>query len=230
VGQPRPPGSTFDAQWVSTIGVDLLAFSTLHFLQSGGINYTPLFALPVLLSSVLGPTLLALGTAASVTLLLLADAWVELAAGARGPNARFLQAGLSGSGFFLVALAGQPPGLAPGAGGAGGRTQPVRRAHADAGQRTGDRTLADGVLVVDLNGIVARPTRPPARLLAAGDAVRSAAFILAAEHAWQPLAELTHRTFAEQRRRKPTSAWSSRAASPAAARAHAAGRLGERHA
>ena len=42
--RPSPPGKTFDPQWVSTIGVDLLAFSTLQFLQAGGINYPPLFA------------------------------------------------------------------------------------------------------------------------------------------------------------------------------------------
>jgi two-component system sensor histidine kinase PilS (NtrC family) len=43
---PKPPGSAFDPQWVSTIGVDLMAFSTLQFLQAGNINYGPLFALP----------------------------------------------------------------------------------------------------------------------------------------------------------------------------------------
>ena len=64
--RPRPPGSTFDVQWVLTIGVDVIAFSLLNFLQSSGFNYTPLFALPVLLSSVLGPILLAFGTASRV--------------------------------------------------------------------------------------------------------------------------------------------------------------------
>ena len=29
--QPRPPRSTFDAQWISTIGVDVIAFSLLNF-------------------------------------------------------------------------------------------------------------------------------------------------------------------------------------------------------
>ncbi|MEO7548035.1 MAG: PAS domain-containing sensor histidine kinase, partial [Ramlibacter sp.] len=40
--RPVPRGQAFDPHWVSTIGVDLLAFSTLQFLQAGGINYTPL--------------------------------------------------------------------------------------------------------------------------------------------------------------------------------------------
>ena len=43
--RPTQTGHAFDPQWVSTIGVDLVAFSTLQFLQAGGINYTPLFAL-----------------------------------------------------------------------------------------------------------------------------------------------------------------------------------------
>ena len=30
--QPKPPGSTFDAQWISTVGIDVLAFSALNFL------------------------------------------------------------------------------------------------------------------------------------------------------------------------------------------------------
>ena len=65
LGGPRPPGQTFDAQWASTIGVDLAALSVLHYLQAGGINYVPLFALPLLLASVLSSLLLALGTAAA---------------------------------------------------------------------------------------------------------------------------------------------------------------------
>ena len=47
--RPRPPRRAFDLQWLLTIGVDVLAFSALDFLQSGVLNYTPLFALPVLL-------------------------------------------------------------------------------------------------------------------------------------------------------------------------------------
>jgi hypothetical protein len=52
--RPPRPGHAFDPQWVSTIGIDLLAFSTLQFLQAGGLYYAPLFALPVLTAAVLG--------------------------------------------------------------------------------------------------------------------------------------------------------------------------------
>jgi hypothetical protein len=75
-GAAAAPGPRFDPQWVSSIGVDLLVFSALQLLQAGGIYYAPLFALPVLMAAVLGSTLLALGTAAAVALLLLAEAWV----------------------------------------------------------------------------------------------------------------------------------------------------------
>jgi two-component system sensor histidine kinase PilS (NtrC family) len=101
--RPAPRGRSFDPQWVSTIGVDLLTFSTLHFLQTAGLNFTPLFALPVLTASVLGSTLLALGTAASVALLLLVDAWLQALHLAEFAP-RLAQAGLAGGGYFLIAL------------------------------------------------------------------------------------------------------------------------------
>jgi len=196
--RPQPPGSTFDAQWVLTIGVDVIAFSALNFLQSSGINYTPLFALPVLLSSILGPILLAFGTAASVTLLLLADAWWNSLQGLGDSNARFLQAGLSSSGFFFVALLANNLALR-----LAREELLAKRGQSAARMQTQVNelvieALADGVLVVDVNGIVRSANPASRRLLAAGDAVRNAPFILATEAAWQPLAELMHRTFVAQ--------------------------------
>ncbi|AYQ27038.1 MULTISPECIES: ATP-binding protein [unclassified Polaromonas] len=196
--RPRPPGSTFDAQWVLTIGVDVITFSALNFLQSSGINYTPLFALPVLLSSILGPILLAFGTAASVTLLLLVEAWSSSLQNLGDSSARFLQSGLSGSGFFLVALLAnhlalrlaREEQLAK-------RSQSAARMQIQVNELVVE-TLADGVLVVDINGIVRSANPASRRLLTAGESVRNAPFILATEAAWQPLAELTHHTFSTQ--------------------------------
>jgi two-component system sensor histidine kinase PilS (NtrC family) len=74
--------------------------------------------------------------------------------------------------------------------------------------------LADGVLVVDINGIVRSANPASRRLLAAGDAVRSAPFILATEAAWQPLAELMHRTFAEQSPQEADVSLNTRTATP----------------
>lgn len=49
LSKPTAQGRNFDPQWVATIAVDVIVFSTLHTLQGGNINYTPLFAMPVLL-------------------------------------------------------------------------------------------------------------------------------------------------------------------------------------
>lgn len=196
--RPRPPRSTFDAQWIFTIGLDVIAFSLLNFFHHSGINYTPLFALPVLLASVLGPILLAFGTAASVTLLLLADAsWISLQ-GAGDFNARFLQAGLSGSGFFLVAwlanqlalrLAWEEKRLK--------QSQSAARMQSQVNELV-VATLAGGVLVMDADGMVRSANPAARRLLAAQDVLYPAPFRLAAQAAWQPLSELMHRTFTLQ--------------------------------
>lgn len=195
--QPKPPGSNFDAQWVSTVGVDVLTFSALNFLQSGAINYTALFALPVLLASVLGPILLALGTAASVTLLLLTDAWWASLQLPGDSTARFLQAGLSGSGFFIVALLANQLALRLSREEKRARSsQSAARMQTQVNELVID-TLVDGVLVIDTHGIVRAANPASRRLLATEGVARSAPFVLAAEAAWQPLAELAQMTFGE---------------------------------
>lgn len=211
---PRPPRSKFDAQWVSTIGADVVAFSLLNFLQSSGINYTPLFALPVLLASVLGPILLALGTAASVTLLLLADAGWSVLQGTGDFNARFLQSSLSGSGFFLVALLANQLALR-----LAREEKLVKRSRAAARMQIQVNelviaTLADGVLVIDAKGMVRSANPAAGRLLAAPDAACIAPFMLTAQTAWQALAELMHLTFASQSPQEAdiSLAWPGRAA------------------
>ncbi|MEO6320222.1 MAG: ATP-binding protein [Polaromonas sp.] len=192
---PRPPRSTFDAQWISTIGVDMIAFSLLNFLQFSGINYSLLFALPVLLASVLGPILLAFGTAASVTLLLLADAWWSSVQGAGDSNARWLQAGLSGSGFFLVALLAhqlavrlaREEKLVK-------QSQSAARMHILVNELV-IATLSDGVLVMDASGMVLSANPSARRLLAAQNALYPAPFKLATQAVWLPLSDLMQRTF-----------------------------------
>ncbi|MBA4328846.1 MAG: PAS domain-containing sensor histidine kinase [Polaromonas sp.] len=196
--RPKRPGSTFDAQWLYTVGIDVVAFSALNFLQLGALNYTALFALPVLLASILGPILLALGTAASVTLLLLTDAWWVSLHTQADATARFLQAGLSGSGFFAVALLANQLALR--------LSREEQRAHSNqsaARMQTQVNelvidTLVDGVLVIDTHGIVRAANPASRRLLAAQGEERAAPFVLAADAAWQPLAELAHLTFERQ--------------------------------
>ncbi len=192
--RPRPPGSSFDPQWVSTIGVDLVVFSTLQFLQAGGINYSPLLALPVLMGSVLGSGLLALGTAAGVTLLLLMDAWVLSLHGVEDAAARFLQAGLTGTGYFALALLVNQ--------------MAVRLAREERAARQGQRaarvqaqvnqlvieTLSDGVLVVDAAGRV-HAANPAARILLGFEQSGQGRFTLTARPAWQQLVTLAGATF-----------------------------------
>jgi two-component system, NtrC family, sensor histidine kinase PilS len=195
--RPLPPGRTFDPQWVSTIGVDLLAFSTLQFLQAGGISYLPLFALPVLMGSVLGSALLALGTAAGVGLLLLTDAWVLSLRAPAETTAHFLQAGLSGVGYFTVAfLANQLAARLAREEQAARSGQRAARMHAQVNQLVIE-TLADGILVVDARGAV-QTANPASRSLLgiAGAANHPRAFALTDTPAWQPLVALSQRTFA----------------------------------
>ena len=198
IARPRPPGGTFDAQWVLTVGVDVVTFTALNFLQSSGINYTPLFALPVLLASVLGPISLALGTAASVTLLLLTDAWWASLHLPKDSAARFLQSGLSGSGFFAVALLANQLALR-----LAREEQLVKSSQQVARMQTQVNelvieALTDGVLVIDASGIVRSANPAARRLLATGDTSRRPPFVLATRAAWQPLAEITRQTFVDQ--------------------------------
>ena len=193
-GKARPPRSRFDTQWLLTIGVDVMAFSLLEYLQAGGINYAPLFALPVLLASVLGPILLAFGTAATVTVLLLANAWWSSLQGSE-LNTRLLQAALSGSGFFLVALLANQLAIRL-------AQQELRTRVSQSATRmqalVSDlvvASLAEGVLVVDAEGVV-RSSNPACRsFLGVEDTRHHTTFMLAREAAWTPLLALVDRTF-----------------------------------
>ena len=196
--RPSPPASHLDLQWLATIGLDVLAFSVLNALQSSGINYTPLFALPVLLASILGPIVLAFGTAACVTLLLLTDAWWMSVQGNGEFSARWLQAGLSSSGFFLVALLANQLALRL------AREEKLvkknqwaARMHSQVNELV-IATLSDGVLVMD-SGSLVRSANPAARrLLSAHNPLSAAPFKLTAQTAWESLLLLMQTTFATQ--------------------------------
>ena len=101
---PQHLGHTLDAQWLRTVGVDLVTFAALQALQNSSINYTPLFALPVLMASVLGSLIVAMGTAAGVTLLLFGYAsWLSVLAPAE-TTSHFMQAALTGLGCFAISF------------------------------------------------------------------------------------------------------------------------------
>ena len=194
--RPRRLGRKFDLQSIAVIGVDVLAFTALQFLQGSNINYTPLFALPVLLASILGSLLLALGTAAGVTLLLLIHAiWLSLRTpGEVAPH--FIQAALTGAGSFVIAfLAHQLSARLASEEQRARRSQQAARIQ----QQVNDlviESLTDGILVVDADGTV-HAANPAARHMLQTDErpLRNTPFVLDAEAGWQPLAELTQQVF-----------------------------------
>ena len=195
---PRAPGGPFDPQWVSSIGIDLITFSSLQFLQAGLINYTPLFALPVLLASVLGSSLLALGTAAGVTLLQLAEVWWQQWQTPGDAPSQFLQAGLWGVGFFALAIMiSQLSARLAREEGRARRSTLAARTQAQVSALVIE-TLTDGVLVIDVHGVVRAANPAALQLLGPKASARPAPFALGDEMDWAPLAELAKMTFSAQ--------------------------------
>jgi two-component system sensor histidine kinase PilS (NtrC family) len=189
--RPRPLGHTFNKSWGFVVGMDVLVFSSLQLLQGSTVNYTPLFALPILLASVLGSLRLALGTAASVTVLLLGNSLWAILQPQSDATPYFVQSALSGVGYFVIALLGNQ--LATRLATEAQRTQVSQRAIRI--QREVNalviESLPDGVLVVDAQGQV-RAANPAARQLLGSPAAGEAPmFDLHREPGWQPLRQLT---------------------------------------
>ena len=193
--RPGQLGRTFDPQWALTLGVDVVAFALLQFLQGGNINYAPLLALPVLLASVLGSLPLAMGTAAGVSLLLLAhSAWLALHGGGDAA-AHFAQSALTGAGCFVIALLSSQLSTR-----LANEEQRSRRSQlAVQVQRQVNElvieSLTDGILVVDAIGLV-RAANPAARhLLGSERSRKDVSFDLKSEPAWKPLADIARLSF-----------------------------------
>ena len=117
----------FGAAWLSTIGVDLVAFTALQLLQVGSINYTPLFALPVLMAAVLGTGCVGLGTTAAASRCCCWPTRAGTGCSSRAIRSpRFVQAALTGTGLFVVALLAHQLARAAGARRSAGTAQPQR--------------------------------------------------------------------------------------------------------
>lgn len=194
-----PPIRGFGSAWFITIGVDLLAFALLQMLQVGNINYAPLFALPVLMAAVLGSVTVGLGTTAIATLLLLADAgWHWMHSGGDSP-ARFVQAALTGTGLFVVALLAHELALRL----AREETIALRnrstaRLHALVNDLVIE-TLSEGVLVIDAKGLVHAANPAAAEILGQELTRLPLPFALDAHPALQALAALARQTFARSK-------------------------------
>ncbi len=194
--RPLPPGKAFHPQWASTVGIDLAVFATLQFVQAGGINYSPLFALPLLMASVMGSALLAFATAAVVTLLLLAEAWFMVAQGLTESAPRFLQAGLASGGYFALAfLANQLAARLAREEKTARRSQKVARMQAQVNELVIE-TFTDGVLVIDSSGDV-HAANPAAREMLGCSASQALPFALASRPHWRALLQLGQSTFAK---------------------------------
>ncbi len=197
LAKPRALGKALDLQWLSTIGVDILAFSALQFMQGSSINYAPLFALPVLVASILGSLLMAMGAAASVTLWLFAyAAWLSIKAPGDS-TAYFLQAALTGAGCFSISfLAHQIANRLANVEQRAQRSQLAARVQRLVNELIIE-SLTDGVMVVDPRGLV-RAANPAARRLIGPERVlRDNTFDLAARAGWQGLIDLMQSSFAK---------------------------------
>lgn len=193
--RPTAPGKPFRNQWLITIAVDLVAFGLLDHFQQGGINYTPLFALPVLLAAILGSMTLALATASVTALYLLGDAALSAPLLSEVSTTSFLQSGLTGIGFFVVAfLANQLAQRLAREEALVQRSQAAARTQAQVNELVIE-SLSEGVLVVDLHGVV-RNANPAAQDILMGEHYPHAAkLLLSARTEWENLSKLVDRTF-----------------------------------
>ena len=186
-------------QWAATIGADLVCFTALHLLAAGSsLNYQALLVLPVLMAGILTQRLTALATAAAVTLMLLASAWLGVPSGG-DTTLLMTQAGLAGSGFFVITvLAGEVARrLAREEMSARGSLE-LARQQAQLNQLVIEE-MQDGVLVVDRRGRVRAANPAARRLLSSGGITRVAPFQLRGVPAWEALVRTVEQAFSEAR-------------------------------
>jgi len=192
-----PPPGRRARQWLSTIGVDLLAFTLLHGLEVGSsFNYAALLVLPVLMAGVLMPRLGALATASLVAMLLIALAW-RAAGGGDDTPARMLQSGLAGLGLFIITLlAGELASRLVREELAARGSLQLARQQAQL-NRLVIQEMADGVLVVDAR-LNVRAANPAARALLVDQGLSPPApFTLVDRVAWASLSEAVGQAVAQ---------------------------------
>ncbi len=195
---PHQLGHHFNGAWLRVVGIDLLAFAALQTLQDNSINYTPLFALPVLMASILGSQIMAMASAAGVTLLLFAYAgWLSVQA-PWNTSSLFSQAALTGAACFAISFIA--------------RQMVMRLANIELIARRSQlaatvqrqvneliiETLNEGVLVVDAQHQV-RAVNPAAqKQLSPPQAAPDQPLVLDTGPVWLGLRQLIDKTFATQ--------------------------------
>ncbi len=192
------PDHLLPRQWLWTIGVDLLAFLLLRVVDPAAqLNYTALLVLPVLMSGVLTRRLVALATAAALSLLLMLGAWWQAGDDGELLVVRMSQAGLAGAGLFMIVLLASELSQ---------RLAREERAARSSLELARQQTLlnrlvieemADGVLVMDRRGRV-RAINPAARQLLGPDGLLMAVpSPLADEPALQPLHQAVQQAYVQ---------------------------------
>ena len=183
-------------QWWMTIGVDLMVFSAIHWIDpTSPLNFAALLVLPVLMAGILTPRLPALATAAGVALMLLAAAG-RLVGAVPDSAGLMSQAGLSGIGLFVVALLSGELSM---------RLSHEERTARDSRERARQQAqlsrlviedMNDGVLVIDRQ-LRVRAANPSARRLLVAQAARcpSPPFSLRLHPGWLVLADEVEKAF-----------------------------------
>ncbi|MBP7454262.1 MAG: PAS domain-containing protein [Ottowia sp.] len=195
LARPRGPGRSFDRQWFFTAGVDLAFFVALQSQQVGTVNYTPLLAMPVLMSAVLGSRALALGTAALVTLALLGQAAWSADLEHWSSTSDMVQAGLAGAGLLVLALLTNQLAIRLAREEGSARRSRIEAQVQSLVNGMVIDAMDDGVLVVDPAYLV-RSANPAARLMLGSDQdVTPDQFSLDDNPAWRQLADIVRLTF-----------------------------------
>jgi two-component system, NtrC family, sensor histidine kinase PilS len=194
---PQAMARLTSPQWLFTIGADLFCFTGLHVLAPGsGLNYVALLVMPVLMAGVLTPRTLALATAAGVTLVLLAAAGLAVPLGG-DPSLLMTQAGLAGSGFFVLTV------LASELASRLAREELTSRGSLEMARQQAQlnrlviEEMQDGVLVVDRRGRVRAANPAARRLLAPSGMCRAAPFQMRGVAPWEGLVKAAERAFVD---------------------------------
>lgn len=196
--RPKPLSHHFDSVWALTIGIDVLIFTAMQTVPGAGVNYAPLFALPVFMAAVLGSNRMGLGTSALITVALFTgEAWY----GAATPavlTEELIQASLTGAGCFLIAFVSNQFAAKWVA---SERDAETSRRDALMQQQVNAlvvESLGEGIVVADQHGLV-RAINPAARqLIGLSPSYPSRALHLDQRPSWQPLMALLRTSFSEQ--------------------------------
>lgn len=182
----QTPAQNRRRQWMSTVGLDLLAFSALHLLEPASpLNFSALLVLPVLMAGVMTRRISALATASFSALVLLAGVWLSYD-GIGDVAARLTQAGLTGIGLFvIVLLAGEMAQRLA-------REERTARGSLEFARQQAQlnrlviEEMSEGVLVIDRR-LRVRAANPAARGLLGGSQSFSTPFGLDSDTAWDAL-------------------------------------------